>query len=357
MIIDTTSLKEQTSEKSERFVRSFELSRNAFEKLSDTSVINIILLLNDFREEINELLKFGSPDDPNAPFNVRVVPGIQSSINDSLITLKVRSGKEISDRLADGFDLGSGVTFRAASAVGLPVAFPQVSPAVLTTLSRDAVNVFESLADVTAQKVANEINLSVAGLQSSSQARRKINRILKSSPEFIRGRRRRIGSAFQAEEIVRTEVGRVFSNAQQAASEQLARSLPGLRKRWLTVGGGRVRQGHRDIQRATRPGGETGPILINRKFKVTDFSRTGTTNFLTLGGRIRPKGFTGGLRVARVDRYVRRGKLITDHMLFPRDPSASAGNVIQCRCTVIDVIPELERAMDKSMGIIRKGQS
>ena len=73
---------------------------------------------------------------------------------------------------------------------------------------------------------------------------------------------------------------------------------------------------------------------------------------MTLGGKVRP---AAGKTVARVGTYTRRGGLITDRMLFPRDPSASAGNVIQCRCVIIDIVPELEESMDKVKGIISQG--
>jgi len=355
MIINTTSLQEQSSEKSEKFVRSFERSRRELQKISNDGVKNIISFLKEVREEMDERLKSDSPDDPGAPFEVRVIPAVEASLSLIIDDLKERVSKAIIDRMEDAFGFGAGVTFRAAKILGLPVALPQVAPAVAMTLARDAVTVFESLFDTIPDKITKELNLSGLGLQSSSQTRRKINRILRTSPEFIRGKRRRIGLSFQAEEITRTEIGRIYSNAQQAASEQLARSIPGLRKRWVTVRDARVRQGHRDTETLYATGGDVGPIPIKQKFKVNDFSRVGRSNFITFGGKVRPQDFQG-LRVARVKGFQRRGRVITDHMLFPRDPAASPGNVVQCRCTVIDVIPELERAMDKTLGIIRKGQ-
>ena len=110
--------------------------------------------------------------------------------------------------------------------------------------------------------------------------------------------------------------------------------------------------GHRNAESKYKEGGSIGPIPIKSKFVVVDHSRTGRTDFLTLGGKVQPGG---GKRVVKVGTYTRRGGLITDNMLFPRDPSASAGNVIQCRCVVIDIVPELEESMDKVKGIISQG--
>jgi len=342
------------SEGSEKFVKSFADSRKSLFSLSDQAVINLMSLMKDFREDSLERLRFDRPSDPRAPFNVRILPDLERSLNSSLNTLKQRSNQEFSDKLDLGFDLGQGVTARAMVAANVPVAFPQIAPSVLAGLSRDAVNVYSEMFDDLGIAITNQVNRSVAGLQSSSQAMRRINRLLRTSPEVRAGQRKRVKFAFQAEEIVRTEMGRVFSSAQQSASEQLADSIPGLKKRWIPVGDGRVRRGHGEAGSIYAPGGEIGPIPIKQKFRITDYSRTGSTNFMTLGGSASPKGFTGGLSVIKVETYQRRGRLIVDKMLFPRDPSASAGNVIQCRCVTMDVIPNLEKTLDKSIGIIQQ---
>lgn len=345
-------LTEQSSENSEKFVKSFSDSRKNLFSLSDTSVRNMLALIKDFQQEAVERLRFDVPENLNAPFNIRILPSIQDELNTSLETLRSRSTKELSDKLGDGFDLGQGVTARSLKAVGVPVAFPTAAPAVLTTLARDAENVFSEIISDLGERITGELNKSAAGLQSSSQTISRINRMLETSPEVIRGQRRRIKFAFQAEEIVRTELGRVYSNAQQLASEQLATAIPDLKKRWITIGDIRVRRGHVNVENAYAPGGAIGPIRIDQRFRVTDFSRTGRSTFMTLGGRIRPKGFTGGLRVINTPGFTRKGRLINDRMLFPRDPSGSAGNVVQCRCTVMDVLPELEEATDRAMGIL-----
>jgi hypothetical protein len=342
------------SEDSDKFVKSFADSRKSLSNLSDQAVVNLILLMQDFRQDALERLRFDRPSDPRAPFNVRILPDLQSSLNSSLHTLKLRTGQEVTDKLELGFDLGQGVTARAMGAANIAVASPQIAPSLLAALSRDTANIYSEMFDELGLAITNQINRSAAGLQSSSQAMKKINRLLRTSPEVRAGQRRRIKFAFQAEEIVRTEMGRAFSSAQQAASEQLADSIPGLKKRWLPVGDGRVRRGHGEAGEAYAPGGSIGPIPIKQKFRIVDYSRTGSTNFMTLGGSASPKGFTGGQVVVKVDRYQRRGRLIVDKMLFPRDPSASSGNVVQCRCVVIDVIPNLEKTLDKSIGIIQQ---
>jgi len=343
-----------SSEDSNKFSQSFADSRKQLFKLSDAAVLNVINLMKDFRVDTLDRLRADRPSDPRDPFDVRILGDLQSTVNDSLESLKTKSAQEFDEKLGSSFELGQGVTARALFAANIPTLFPQIAPTVLNTLSRNAVNIYSEMFDDLGTAITTQINRSIAGLQSSGQAMAKINRLLRTSPEVRAGLRRRVKFAFQAEEITRTEIGRAFSNAQQAASEQLSDSIPGLKKRWLPVGDGRVRRGHAEAGQIYGPGGSIGPIPIKSRFKIIDYSRTGTSNFLTLGGSASPKGFTGGQRVIPVNRFVRRGVLITDQMLFPRDPIASPGNVIQCRCVVVDVVPDLEKTLDKSLGIIQQ---
>ena len=194
------------------------------------------------------------------------------------------------------------------------------------------------------ERINVQIRQAAVGLQPASGAIRNVERLLRTSEEVRRGLRRRIGFGQQAEAIVRTETMRVFSNAQQAASEQIAQTIPDLRKRWL-ISPQNTRRGHKEADDRYAPGGETGPIRIDQKFEVTEQSRTGRTEFITVGN--------GGQRVINLRApIVRRGRVITDRMLFPRDPSADVANVVNCTCTTLDVLEELEDATDRARGII-----
>ena len=352
MILKTSHLKEQESENARKFVSSFQDSRNQLFRLTNGGVRNIVRLMGDFRIEALEAIRSSLANEPGGEFRVESLAGIQASLNNSLDVLKLNSSKEINSFLQNGFDLGQNVTANALRAVDLPVAFPSVSPAVLATISRDAIIVMDELFSDLGTNILSEINKAAVGLTPSSTAIRRVSKLIQTSPEVVDGLRKRIKATFQAEEIVRTEIGRVFSVAQQTSSEQLTEIIPDLRKSWLTVGDTRTRIGHRNAERKYAIGGDVGPIPIKSKFTVVDHSRTGITKFLTLGGKVQPGG---GKRVAKVGTYTRRGGLVTDKMLHPRDPGASAGNVIQCRCVVIDVIPEIEESIDKVKGIISQG--
>lgn len=347
-------LNEQASTRAERFAKSFERSRRNFNNIGDTGAARMIKLIRDLRGEVRERLKFAAAEDPKAPFTTRILPEITSGINQSISEFSRISKAEVTARLEDTFEAGSKVTAGNLRAAGIEVPFPQASPEVLATLSRSADDIFDETSTRLAERLNTEISKSAVGLEPASGTIRRVEKILQTAPETIRGQRRRIGFAFQAEEIVRTELGRVYSNAQQLASEQIAENtIPNLRKWWRAQGDSKVRTGHKDIMAATRPGGETGPIPIKARFRVVDHSRTGSTEFLTMGKNVRPG--LSGQRVARVQLYTRRGALITDQMLFPRDPGASPGNVIKCRCVIIEVVPDLDEVFNRAIGMIESG--
>ena len=348
---DLKILKEQQGTRAERFVRSYDRARRESFRLSEEGARNVVTLSNELRAEMTARLRRASPLDSRAPFSVRIVPGISAELDETLAELERRFDDTINTQLSSSFDLGSRVTAGAFGEAGVSVAFPSISPELLTTISTRSLDVLRLLTTNLRDKITNELNNSAAGLQSASQATNKIERLLRTS-RVVAGRRRRIGFGSQAEAIVRTETQRAYSVAQQAASEQIAETIPELKKRWVTSL--RERRGHREAEGRYAPGGSIGPIPVKQRFEIFDFSRTGTTRFITIGGRASPpRGTTiAGQRVLRVPLARRRGRVIVDRMLHPRDPAASAGNVIQCSCISIEVVPDLEKAMEKSIGIL-----
>ena len=347
-------LKEDESKNAARFVKSFRDSSDDLFKSSDKAVKRLIAVLDDFAEEFKRRLEFFLPSDIDAPFLTKVIPQIKQGLAQAISELNTIAQKDLLNNLEDAFDLGAIVTPNAFKSAGLPIAFPVLDAEILKVLSRDAVNLWIESTKRLDEKITTQLNRSAAGLQPASQAIVNIERELRTDPVLRRGGiRRRTRFAFQAEQITRTELGRIFSVAQQNSSEIIASdSIPDLRKMWDTTGDTRVRRGHKDAERIYKPGGSIGPIPIKSRFVVKDFSRTGFSSFLTLGKKIKPKGFKGGQRAVPL-RFRRRGRVITDRMLHPRDPSASAGNVILCRCVVMDIPPDLEKALNKVIGLIQ----
>lgn len=112
-------------------------------------------------------------------------------------------------------------------------------------------------------RAAREIMLTVAGAQTPQQAIGKIGGLLKGegigSPGAI---------AAQAETVLRTEVMKVFSLADQIQHERIAADNPGIRKYWHSSRDRRTREDHLAADARYRPGGTTGPIPVTEDFMV-----------------------------------------------------------------------------------------
>ncbi len=353
MVLARRQLREASSESSRRFLAAYTASRNRLGQLTAQGIRNVERAIRELRDEIGaRLLAFtGAADEP---FRIALVPRLRAEIDEALESFRIGASGEIQARLTDAFDLGGRVTATAFQRAGLPVLFPSISPELLSVLRASVENVLAEIVSDLGDRIGQQLRFAAVGLEPSSAAISRVANLLRTSTEVRRGLRRRVGFGFQAESIVRTEVGRMFSSAQQAASEQIAGTIPDLRKRWVTTL--RQRRGHVDVERRYATGGEIGPIPVSQRFKVTDFTRTGRTSFLTLGGRIQPQfGTVVGQRVVRTKPFTRRGRIIVDRMLHPRDPAGSAGNVISCTCLVIEVIPEIESAVSRALGIVQTG--
>lgn len=170
-----------------------------------------------------------------------------------------------------------------AASIALPlqrVSVPQLEAMRLFMTDR--------IRDVTAEMVSainTQLGLVLIGGQSSAQAVFNIREVL---GEKINER---------ASTIVRTELGRVFSVATNERLLQSAEYLPGLMKQWR----------------------RSGKVRSRIRHDLTD-------------GQVQPlnKPFVIGLRKADPD----NANVIGIRMMFPHDPKAPAGEVINCGCIV-----------------------
>lgn len=338
-------LREQTRSQVEQYARQYRDSRRQLNTLTGIGTSAIARFLGELSSEIkDQLSSFAAPGDP---FLTQLLPSIASDIQDSIDVLVRGASAEMGTALTDAWTLGGRITPSAFNAAGLSVAFPVVTPELLASASAATSGLFVDFGSRVSDAILREVRLSSIGLQPSSGAISRVVDLLRAG-----GVGERINFGVQGETIVRTELGRVYSNAQQAAAEQLTSSVPNLRKRWVTTL--RKRRGHREAEATYAPGGAIGPIAIRRKFKVTDYSRTGLAEFLTLGGRVQGRGGVAGRKkVVKVAPYQRRGAIRIDSMLFPLDPGASVGNIANCSCLVIEVVPGLEEAQARAVELVQ----
>ena len=338
-------LAEASSEDAASYLQVWRRASDALAREKEEAVLDLIRLINIFTGSlILQLGAFGL--DPADPVRSTSVPLIAREIRSALARLNVQASKRILESITVGAEGGGGVLAGALRAVQIPMAAPPVTPELIASLARSTSVTFSEILSDLGDRMINQVRTASVGTISPGQAVRNIERMLSTSEEVRQGLRRRIGFGFQAEAIVRTEVGTAYSMAQQLASEQISGSIPDLRKRWVTALA--ERRGHREAEDRYAIGGSVGPIPVREKFIVRDFSRIGRSTFMTVGRG----GGRAGRRVIRTKPFTRRGRIITDRMLHPRDLSASAGNRINCTCLVLEVIPELEMASQRVSGIL-----
>lgn len=337
-------LREQDGPAAERFLRAFDRARDRLRRITGQSARDMNRLIRDLRNEIAARMAMftGLPSDP---FTVAIIPGLTDEIRVALDEFTRAAGSQITERMDDAFTIGGRVTSSALTAAGLPAFAPIVAPDLLASAAAASTGLVTDITGLLADQITRALQFSALGLEPTSAAIRRVTDLLRMRA-LVPGFQPRIGFGFQAEAIVRTEIGRIYSTAQQAASEQISTTIPDLRKRWVTTLG--RRREHKEAERRYAPGGETGPIPVNRRFEIVDRSRTG----------LNVQGFwTRFGRVYKGKRRFRRGRVRVFRMLHPRDPRGGAGAVVNCSCVVLEVLPEIERATDRALGILQRGGS
>ena len=338
MTMAKTRIIEASTEDINKFLNVYLSSRRSLESLIEDSIVQMLAAMNQLAAEIRArvLALIANPDDV---VSLTVLSSMRAQLrsvsNEFLSNALLLSASE----MVRAAEFGSSVTASAFAELGISTLRPLFNDRTLQTALLSRQNIFRAMTRALEERIMGQVQSSLLGVIPPSGAIRNIERILRFSEQG-----KRIGFGFQAEAIARTEIGGIYSEAQQAASEQIAETIPGLRKKWITTLASR--RGHKVVQAATAPGGSTGPIPIKERFVVQDFSRTGFSEFATFRTK-------RGKRVVKLPTsFARRGSVITDRMLHPRDPSASAGNRVNCTCVVIEVLPDVDQQIERSKGII-----
>lgn len=116
------------------------------------------------------------------------------------------------------------------------------------------------------QKLRQAVLRSTAGQTSLADLFAEVRGLLATQPQRQTGR---LGSlTAQSERIVRTELLRVFSEAAEVRSGELAAAVPGIRKYWRSARDSRVRPDHRSADSRYAPGSKPGPIAADALFVV-----------------------------------------------------------------------------------------
>jgi hypothetical protein len=229
---------------------------------------------------------------------------VEHVVNDLLADFENRASNAIRMYVPDAMRMNQNYWWDMTGAMrhmkSIPYPIPIVLPdSVLSSAATLSSEMIKGLAAEVRKQTVAALTKTVLGTQTPFETARQLSTII--------GSRGGIGAFASAERIVRTEIGRAYSVADEffieGSLEHRPADLPRLYKAWISMDDARVRPSHAAMHKVAVPADETFSVPIVKMIKGTPV----------------PNG--------------------TEQMSGPRDMGASAGNVINCRCTMV-TIPE-----------------
>jgi hypothetical protein len=284
--------------------------QRALERAEREVLRNKILLVRNAQAEINRLMRNAMARiqailaDQPSDYERWHLPQVEREIARALEVFRAQGGAAATRDQDRAWSLGSDLVDKPLEAAGIRIA--GITP-LLTQTQLQALKSFltDRIRDVTAEainRINSQLGLVVIGAQTPFQAVKAVAAVLEDQ------------TLVRASRIVRTEVGRAFSVAGQERMNQAAKVVD-LDKVWRRSGKPHQRVGHAlaDGQR----------VPHNEPFEVIS----------------------------------KQGEVI--RLMFPRDPKAPAGEVINCGCVSVprvkgwastrpDRVPFTERELDKN---------
>lgn len=246
-----------------------------------------IRLLRDVRDQIAGQLTATEFSQFRIAEQTRILDDIIGNYDAQIRFLTANAARE-------AFVLGERSVIEPLQQANIGVAFFRPSTAQINVISQFSADLISGISSDMRTKMNRVIRLNALGGNTSLDAMRDITNLLFKTqrPPSPRTRRPTRGVAYEAERILRTEVNRSYNLAAFGQQEALARDVPGLQKMWQATGDIRTRDTHLLAH------GQV--VLVNEFFRV---------------------GFSD--------------------LMFPLDPSGPPGEVINCRCRSVTVLPEI----------------
>lgn len=248
----------------------------------------IVRLLNDALSKIKAALA----DEPS-DFQRWQLPQLQREIERVLNQMSTQAGQAAGEAMGRSWEQGQAVVDKPLSAAGVRVAAvaPVLDVQRLFAMRAFATDRIKDIGVQAANRINTQLGLVVIGAQTPAEATTEVTRIL-GEPSRERAMR-----------IVKTELGRAYSAATQLRMEQVIAIAPGMKKRWRRSNKKHPRLHHHDAHGQVRAVKEPFDILAPR------------------------------LGVVK--------------MLFPRDPAAPVGEVINCGCVAEPYMVNFQDIMDR----------
>lgn len=251
----------------------------SLDRLEDEAVRRAVALLREAAREINQRVITAEG------WKLSNLESLRRQITDIMAQFQTRYGAAFAQMQAQAYQIGIDTVDSPLKVSGITLTPARLSQQIVAVLQGFSADLIKNISAQALTSINATLTQSLLGLQSPFDAQKRITQIVGASDSL----RDLTGISARAESIFRTEIGRISSIATQARQEQVAREVPDMMKAWVATGDHRTRSGHLAAH------GQT--VKIDEPFHVAPL----------IG---QPK----------------------EEIMYPRDPRASAGNSINCRC-------------------------
>lgn len=264
-------------ERTRAFNKERTRQRRAYVGASRETLTRIEAILKEGRARIAAELA-SSPSD----FQSWHLPKVQAAIDREMRAVAQELGKTAADGAGTATKIGTALVDEPLKAGGIRISavLPEIDQRQVSAIRAFMVDKMSDVATETAAKIKTEIGLSMIGAETPSAVVGRVGKLVDGG----RGR---------ALTIVRTEMGRAFSVANQERMTQAREVLPGLKKQWRRSG--------KLHSRVTHDLADGQVVDIDKPFKVGDVM-----------------------------------------LMYPRDPEAPPRETVNCGCESLPVMESWE---------------
>jgi hypothetical protein len=280
----------------EEYIAQLNATIARYAQVEDDAARRIAELLRQTRLEINAQIQTAST---SGQIQLRA---LQANIEALLANFEAQAAGELDTAVRAAFTVGGQSAVAPLQALGVPgVAYWQPSAATLNTLVDFDAALVKGISNDVRQVVNRQIQQAALQQITPFQAMQNLTAEF-GSVGVQAGKTVSTGVTAKAERVVRTELG-LARNAGNFSQMQdiTARVVPEMKKRWIATADGRARESHLRVHRETRE----APIPVNEPFILR----------------------TPGKPPAQ--------------LMYPNDPSGPPYEVINCRCTMVQIHPLL----------------
>ena len=272
-----------TAKQKQRYAQRLKRIFAQQDRLENDAVFRIVSMLDDLRKEIG-LIVLDADDFQTA--NLQAIIGqVATAVNAFASSLN----EEALIAIGDIYTLGGDSITEPALTAGVSLPSVTLNSQRLSILEAFGLDLVRDVADEAKRRISAQIRLAAVGGISPRDVMRTITDIL-----GIVDKRRMVtkGISYRAERIFRTELNRVFSVGAYDKLTAVSAIIPDVQKQWLSTGDNRTRDSH-----------------LAAHGQVQDYDKP-----FNVGG---------------------------EDLDYPLDPSGSAKNVINCRCRIVTVYPDI----------------